>query len=244
MNDELQVIQPPSGGLSIEQAFQAVVAGTIKAEHVAVMRELLAMDAERKFNAAFVQLKMELPAIRGVRGVPDKHGNIKFVYANFDDIDLIVGPICLRHGFSYSFRESAMAEGRVTMTMTLQHSAGHSREIPFSVRVGTGPPGASDSQADMSGHTYAKRGCLESGLSLRIIGDRDDARMEGNPNDKITPEEADALSKRVLATKSSIPAFLKFCGAECFSEITRSRYAEADAQLRRKERAALNETLL
>ncbi len=47
--------------LSIEQAFQAVTSGNLKSEDVAVMKELLAMDAERKFTAAFVALQSELP---------------------------------------------------------------------------------------------------------------------------------------------------------------------------------------
>lgn len=225
----------PQNELSIQSAFQAVVAGTIKAEHVAVMRELLAMDAERKFNAAFVELQGQLPAIQGYRGVPDKQGNIKFVYANFDDIDAIIRPICLRYGFSYSFREEGIKDGRVTMIMDLQHAAGHSRAIPYSVRIGSGPPCSSESQADVSGHTYAKRGCLESGLSLRIIGDREDARMEGNPHEKVSQSQADELERRVMETNSNVPAFLKFAGATKFSEIPANRYAECDAMLRRKE---------
>ena len=223
--------------LSIASAWQAVVSGTIKQEHVAVMKELLGMDAQRRFNAAFVELQGALPAIQGFRGIPDKQGNIKFVYANFDDIDAIIRPICLRYGFSYSFREEAIKEGRVTMIMDLQHSAGHSRQIPYSVRIGAGPPGSSESQADVSGHTYAKRGCLESGLSLRIIGDREDVRMEGNPHQKVTPEQADELERRVKESNSNVHAFLKFAGSPTgkFVDIPANRYAECDAQLRRKE---------
>lgn len=229
-------LQPVAAStLSLESAFRAVVEGELDAPKLAVMKDLLAMSAEQKFNAAFVQLKMALPPIQGSRGVPDKQGNIKFVYANYDDIDLVVGPICLEFGFSYSFREGEMKDGRVTMIMTLQHAAGHSREIPFSVRIGQGPPGSTDSQADMSGHTYAKRGCLESGLSLRIIGDRDDARVEGDPTKKVTPEQAFEIERRVKETNSNVAAMLKFAGANSFSEIPARMYGEIDSVLRRKE---------
>lgn len=240
MNDELQVIQPPSGGLSIEQAFQAVVAGTIKAEHVAVMRELLAMDAERKFNAAFVSLQADLPTIVATTVIPNRGK-----YERFEDVMRVVGPLLTKHGFTVSFSQD-FKENRIIETCTLSHAAGHSRANSFAVRAGG--KADSDAQADCKASTTAKRNALCNALNIVIrqdvLNEEHDAGIEGDPNEKITPAEADALSKRVLATKSSIPAFLKFCGAECFSEITRSRYAEADAQLKRKERAALNETLL
>lgn len=220
--------------LSIEKAFHAVVHGELDADKLAVMKDLLAMDAERKFNAAFVELQAALPAIRGFRGIPDKSGRIKFVYANFDDIDAVVRQICGAFGFSYSFRETAMENNRVTMTMTLQHCAGHSREIPYSVRVGSGPPGATDSQADVSGHTYAKRGCIESGLSLRIIGDREDAKMEGNLSATVTQAQADELERRAQLLNCAVP-FLKYANATKFSDIAAHKYDELDQLLRRKE---------
>lgn len=235
---EMAVAQVEPQGLSIERAFQAVISNELDKDKLAVMKELLQMDAEKKFNVAFIELQKALPAIRGFRGIPDKQGNVKFVYANFDDIDFIVRPICLQHGFSYSFREHEIKEGRITMIMDLQHCAGHSRPIPYSVRIGSGPPGASESQADVSGHTYAKRGALESGLSLRIIGEREDARMEGDPTKKITAAQADELERRVHETNSDVKAFLRFAGVGIsrFDDIPENRYAELDSLLSRKEK--------
>mgnify|MGYP001607185913 CR=1 FL=1 len=227
---------------SVGEMLHAVIERGVTAENVSAIEKLVGLyermeqkKSEREFAEAFVRLQKRLPTIPGFRAVPDKHGNTKYKYADFDDIDAIVRPICLEEKFTYSFRETAMDGGRVTMTMTLQHSSGYSREIPYSVRVGDGPPGASNSQADVSGHTYAKRGAIESGLSLRVVGHRDDAKMEGNPEEKVTLEQADELERRAQESNSNIAIFLKCAGASSFATIPANRYAEMDRMLRLKE---------
>lgn len=225
----------------VASMLHAVIEKGITSDNVGALEKLVGLyermedkKAEREFAEAFVRLQTDLPTIEGFRPIPDRQGNVKFRYANFDDIDSIVRPICLRHGFSYAFRETQNEAGRVTVTMTLQHSGGHSREIPYSVRVGSGPPGATDSQADVSGHTYAQRGALESGLALRVVGAKDaDPRMEGGP---ITAEQAFELERRVKETNSDVAAFLKFAGAATFKEIHSGKYATLDNFLQRKER--------
>ena len=66
--------------------------------------------------------------------------------------------------------------------------------------------------------------------------DVQDAGIEGDPNDKVTKEQAFELERRVSETNSDRAAFLRFAGATSFDEIAANRYAECDAQLRRKER--------
>lgn len=225
---------------TVADMLQMVVERGISADNVSAFKELVQLhreevkaNAEREFAAAFVQLQQELPVIAGTRGIPDKNGTIKFRYANFEDIDAVVRPICLRHGFTYAFRETGIESGRVTVTMTLQHAGGHSREIPYSVRIGSGPPGANESQADGSGHTYAQRGAIESGLALRIVGARDDAKMEGGP---ITADQAFELERRVGETNSDKAAFLKLAGATSYKDILSSKFDMLDQLLARKEK--------
>lgn len=226
---------------TVADMLHIVVEKGISTENVAAFKELVQlhreevkMNAEKEFAAAFVRLQQELPVIPGTRSIPDKQNNIKFRYANFEDIDAIVRPICLRNGFTYAFRETGIESGRVTVTMTLQHEGGHSREIPYSVRIGSGPPGANESQADGSGHTYAQRGAIESGLALRVVGARDDARMEGGP---ITEDQAFELERRVKETNSDVAAFLKLAGSPSFKGILSSKYDMLDQLLARKEKA-------
>ena len=224
---------------SVADMLKAVVDKGITQENVGALEKLCdlyermeARKAEKEFAAAFVELQKDLPTIMGGRPIPDKMGNVKFRYANFEDIDAVVRPICLRHGFTYAFKESGIENGRITVTMLLQHSGGHCREIPYSVRVGNGPPGASESQADVSGHSYAQRGALESGLALRIVGAREDAKMEGGP---ITKEQADELEQRVALLNQPHDKFLKWLGVTKYADIPSAKYDLADDFLRKKE---------
>lgn len=223
----------PDPGLSIEQAFQAVVAGTIKAEHVAVMRELLAMDAERKFAAAFVALQAEMPKIQATKAVPNNDGTVRYRFAPFEDLMEQIAPMLQKHGFTVSF-SSRIDDKRIISTCTLQHSAGHKRSNDFAVRVGQGPPKATETQSDGAAATYAKRFALTEALNIVVAHMDNDARLEGSA---VTPEVADELERRVKLTNSNVDAFLKLAGAKKFSEISSIKYDMLDQLLRRKEKA-------
>ncbi len=232
---ELADSQITTGGLvkptlSIEQAFQAVVRGEVKAEHIAVMKELLAMDAERKFNSAFVALQSEMPTIVATSVIPNRGK-----YQRFEDIMEEIGPILTKHGFTVSFSQDTK-ENRILETCTLSHSAGHSRANTFAVRAGG--KADSDTQADCKASTTAKRNALCNALNLVIRQDclnaEDDARIEGR---FVSEKIADELERRVKETNSDVQSFLRFAGANKFGEIADSRYEELDKLLSKKEKA-------
>lgn len=225
---------------SVALMLQAVIDKGVTADNVGALEKLVGLyermqqkDAEKAFAEAFVRLQSEIPTIQGARPVHTKTGELKFRYANFDDIDAIIRPICLRNGFTYAFRETGVENGRITVTMTLQHSGGHFREIPCSVRVGSGPPGATESQADMSGHAYAQRGALESGLALRIVGAREDAGVESGGN--ITEAQAFDLEQRVALLNQDHGKFLKWLGVSRYQDIPTGKHEMADQFLTKKE---------
>lgn len=216
-------------GLSIEQAFQAVTSGTVKAEHIAVMKELLAMDAERKFNAAFVALQADMPVIVASSVIPNRGK-----YERFEDIMSKISPLLTRHGFTVSFSQD-FKENRILEICTLSHAAGHSRSNSFAVRAGGRAD--SDTQADCKASTTAKRNALCNALNIVIRQDcmteEHDASIIGG---NVTEDQADELERRVKETNSDVAAFLKFAGAKKFSEIPASRYDDLDALLAKKER--------
>lgn len=235
MNDqELAVVAPePAGALSLESAFRAVVDGTIKAEHIAVMKELLAMDAERKFNAAFVSLQADLPTIVATTVITNRGK-----YERFEDIMRVVGPLLTKHGFTVSFSQD-FKENRIVETCTLSHAAGHSRPNSFAVRAGA--KADSDTQADCKASTTAKRNALCNALNIVIrqdvLSEENDAGIEGDPNSFLNKEQALEIERRAKEVNANIPALLKFAGAASFSAIQASKYAELDSMLRRKEQA-------
>ncbi len=221
----------PAGSMSLESAFRAVTAGTIKTEHVAVMKELLAMDAERRFNAAFVALQSDLPTIVATTVITNRGK-----YEKFEDIMRVVGPLLTKHGFTVSFSQD-FKENRIVETCTLSHCAGHSRPNSFAVRTGRAD---SDTQADCKASTTAKRNALCNALNIVIrqdvLNEENDASMEGDPNSFITAEQAFELERRSNEVNANIGALLNFANASTFAKIPANRYDELDQLLRRKER--------
>ena len=207
-------------------------------ETVAVLKELRLMhidDQERNAKAAFAtafrEMQSELPAIAPMTEVPNKDGSLRYKFASYDQLKKIVGPIMQKHGFAVSF--STKLEGnRVVSICTLTHDAGFSRSNEYYCRIGSGPPGSSESQADGAANSYAQRGALCDALDIVIQGRDNDARDLGAP---VTFAQSESLRQRVYETKSDERAFLKFAGAQTFETIPSTRYAELDAFLKRKE---------
>lgn len=217
--------------LSIDQVFKAVIDKQITPEHVAVMKELLAMSAQQKFSAAFVALQADIPTIVAETVIPNRGK-----YARFEDVMNQIAPALKKHGFTVSFSQT-LETGRVVETCHLTHEGGHTRPSSFAVRVSG--KADSETQADVKAATTAKRKALQDALNVVIrqdcLNEEQDATLEGDPNAKVTREQAEELSRRVHETNSNKAAFLQFCGADSFFNIPAARYNEADAMLRRKE---------
>jgi hypothetical protein len=238
MNNELEVLKPGnlavpvSQGISIEQAFNAAATKALDKESLAVMKELLAMDAERKFNAAFVAMQAEMPIIVATSIIPNRGK-----YERYEDILRKVSPIMSRHGFSVSFSQD-VNENRIIETCRLMHIGGHSHPNSFAVRAGG--KADSDTQADCKASTTAKRNAFCNALNIVIAQDiftaENDASIEGDPNSFLTPTQAEELERRCQETNSNVKAFLHFAGAESFSKIPAHKYGELDIMLQRKER--------
>ena len=233
---------------SVALMLQAVIEKGVTAENVAALESLVglydrmqAKDAERQFNEAFIELRKALPVIAATKPVMNKDGTVRFRYAPLDEMEPVVRPIALEHGFTYSFNEGDSQNGKITKVFTMFHKGGHKRSNSFTVRV-SGPPGTSDSQADNSTHSYAKRGAFCDGLGI-IVDHDDDARMIGKPIGKALAQD---LMARVTTTESDEKAFLKFAGVnvpdvpeepklQYYEQIPEDRYDALDEILRRKE---------
>lgn len=236
MNDKVEKYQEPGalaqpGELTIERAFRAIVEGTLDADKLKVMKDLLAMDAERQFNGAFVALQADLPVIVATSVIPNRGK-----YEKFEDIMAKVGPLLTKHGFTVSFSQD-FKESRILETCTLSHG-GHSRSNSFAVRSGRAD---NDTQADCKASTTAKRNALCNALNIVIrqdcMSNEDDAGIEGDPNEFITAQQAAELKDRAELTNSNIGALLQFAKAKTFATIPANRYADLDQLLRRKETA-------
>ena len=184
-----------SGGISIEQAFQAAASKSLDKESLQVMKELLAMDSARQFNTAFVALQGDMPVIVAKTTIPNRGK-----YEKFEDLMTVVGPLLTKHGFTVSFSQD-FKDNRILEICTLSHCGGHSRANSFAVRAGRAD---TDTQADCKAATTAKRNALCNALNIVIrqdcLNEENDAGIEGDPNAFITPAQAEELERRVKET--------------------------------------------
>ncbi len=240
MNEEIvkREEQLPVKAPTPADMLQAVINSGVTQDNVSAVVELTKLwkqtqewDAEKRFAEAFVALQAEMPKIEATKAVPNNDGTVRYKFAPFEDLMAQVGPMLQKHGFTVCF-SSRVDDKRITSICTLQHIGGHKRSNEFSARIGSGPPKATETQADGAAATYVKRFALTECLNIVIAHLDDDARNEGGT---ITPEQAASLAKRVAATGSDGPKFLKWAGAATFEEISAVKYEMLDAQLRRKE---------
>ncbi len=237
-----QAVDRPRVAPSPADMMQAMIDKGVTQENVAAFTELVKLsehmedrNAKREFATDFMAMQAELPKVQATKIIPDRNGAMRSSFAPFEEIDSQLKPIALRFGFTYSFSEGAFQQGKITKICTVLHRGGHERSNPFSVRIGQGPPGCSESQADGSAHSYAKRGALCDAFNIVVHGIDNDARMEGNVNTPVSSNQAAELERRVKETNSITPAFLKLAGAKSFAEIPAVKYDMLDQLLRKKE---------
>lgn len=238
MSTELATI--PEANPSTGSLIAAVIQSGISKENVDVVERLVALkeredarQAERDFAKDFTALQIETPKITASKAVPDKHGNLKYKFAPYEDIMREVRPLLAKHGFAITYGQD-VAEGRVIVTCTLMHRSGHSQTNKFACRIGSGPPGSSEAQGDGAATTYAKRFALCAALGITIESDTD-GKNEGD-GAAITPEQAADLRLRCEEATPPIDMvrFLKVFNVTSFDDIPAADYGRADDLLRRR----------
>ncbi len=230
----------PSVALMLQALIESVQKGGTTSENVEVIKGMMdlyerdqANRSVRQFNVAFAKLQSELSSVNATRQVPNKDGSIRYRFAPYEDIMETVKPVLIANGFAISFTTRFMEGGRMVSICTLRHVGGFSQSNEFAVRIGGGPPGATETQADGAAKTYAKRGALCDALNIVVEHD-DDARMIGQAIGKAL---ADDLEARVILIGADKEAFLKYAGANSFAEISDERWPVLDELLKRKEAA-------
>lgn len=231
LSPAVQADQQLSAPISVGTMLQEAIKGGITPENVATLEKLMDLyerdqkrQAEQQFARAFTALQNDLPRVKAVKPVPDKQGGVKYYFAPYEEIDEEVRPFLNKHGFTTSFSMSYDGE-RVSQKCILQHVGGHVRENSFSVRVGSGPPGASAAQADGAAATYAKRHAYCNALNIVIDAPDTDGKaavqQEGAP---ITRDQIQYLREQVRDTGADEAKFLALAGAKSYEDITAGSY--------------------
>lgn len=222
---------------TVADMLQAVIEKGVTGDNVVALEKIVGLyermqekESEKAFAKSFVALQSEMPKVKAKTAVPNNDGTVRYRYADYEEVMQQVRPMIEKHGFTLTF-STEFTDGRIVKICTLQHIGGHSKSNKFAVRIGSGPPKASESQADGAASTYAKRGALCDALNIVVEHD-DDARAEGGT---VTKEQAEDLAHRVAITNSNREAFLRFAGSVSFFTIPSAKYQILDEFLRKKE---------
>lgn len=248
MKEQLATIPNQSVEPSVAQILSAAVQGGVTAENVAVVKELLAMQKEiredeskRDFARDFVALQRAIPAMEASKNVKNKDGSHRFSYAPFEEIMADVKPLAHAHNFGITF-DTETHDRSVTVHCILIHASGHEKRNKQTVRIGSGPPGSSEAQADGAATSYAKRFALCAALNITIETDREEA----GAGEAITEAEAEELEAGVSETGIDPLKFLKWLKAipqdaeefwpADFRKITAERLEEAREQIAKRRK--------
>lgn len=244
--NELATTQPQER--SIVSLMESVIAGGITTDSVSVLERMMALHernqakmAEQAFARAFSDLQSDMPSIDATKPVPNKDGTLRYKFAPYEEIMAKVKPLLKKHGFSISFN-TKWDGPRLVVSCKLLHGDGHSQTNDFAARVGNGPPGANEAQADGAVNTLAKRRALCDALNIVVEHDTDgdDARALGA---SITVAQAAEINKIIEQTKPNVANLLAWVHAETVDTIPANRFDDVIAQLerfRRKKSAVEN----
>ena len=163
-----------------DQLLQTVLAsGNVEVleRFIALRNGELDRQSRLAFEEAFAKMRAELPTIKKTKEVKRGGGQHMYNYAPLEEIQKVCDPILQAHGFSYSWREEAIPEGkRVWFDL---FGFGHTKSNCFDAPLlgakqsNSGGEIVNAVQAARMTSSYAKRNSMVDGLGL-IIEDEDD----------------------------------------------------------------------
>lgn len=178
----------------------ALLAKVLESGNIEVLKEFIALRAQEEarqsriqFEENFARMRAELPRITKSKNV-DIRGKRAYSYAPIEDIQKVCDPIIFKHGFTYSWREEAIPEGKRVWLDIMGY--GHTKSNyfdsprldPIQSREGFNVTNVVQMAGQMS--TYGKRYSFVSGFGLIVEGEDADAQTV-----EIPQELSDALDK-------------------------------------------------
>lgn len=139
---------------------------------VAAYHQEQTRQAEQAFVSAFLKMKPKLPII-DERGHIEYRDGRKGTYALNEDIQLVIEPILLAHGFILTFETEHPSPNAIRVSGLLTHRKGHTRRSAFEAPADTSG-GKSAPQGRGSIISYGHRYCSLDLLNLITKGIDDD----------------------------------------------------------------------
>ncbi|MGV0982603.1 MAG: ERF family protein [Polynucleobacter sp.] len=198
---------------SINEMLASVANQPNAVDRVAVLERLMALKEHQEdrgarlaFESAFATMRAELPTIKKSKEVKRSGGQHMYNYAPLEEIQKTCDPILQAHGFSYSWREEAIADGKRVWFDLFGY--GHTKSNCFDAPLlgaKTSREGSEITNAVQGARmtsSYAKRNSMVDGLGL-VIEDED---IDG-------AVELDEELQKVLATMDAAKTELELLDA-------------------------------
>lgn len=189
-------------------------------------------QAEIDFSNALAKVQAKMPRIKKSGQIVIK-GQVMSSYAKYEDIDAVIRPILLEHGFSLRFNSKSTGD-KIIVYGTLSHEGGHSitDEIPLTIEAS----GAKNSvQGVGSTITYGQRYLVKMMLNLVFEGEDDDGQKASLI--PVSDDQAQEISDLLRTTGAPLPEFLNFIGAKSIEAIDTRDYERAISAINRRAKA-------
>lgn len=200
---------------------------------VALHERVSATRAASEFADAMAAFQEECPPIakKSRTRYTTKAGiQVKYTYAELDEIARTIGPLLHPRGLSYSW-DSSVDGSLMTCVCTVRHVNGHSQTASFASPV--------DTEAKMSGPqrhaaalTYARRQSLVQALGLTTA----DPDTDAIPTETISEHQATNLESLLADSGANRQRFLDYLGVEEIADIRECDFQAAVAALEAKRR--------
>ena len=244
MSNEITVTQPTDPvnlvlAAVVRAAADPAVDVSKMRELMGLQKELLSMNAEAEFNAAFHTLQTLIPRIKRASSVSYKNKQTgllekSFNFANYEDIDEAIRPLLHAHGFVLSFDTAPRPQdgGGVIVTGTLRHIAGHSKSASIPVPLDTSG-GKNSIQGYGSSLSYGKRYTATALLNIVTEGEDDDAVLGGTKF--VDAAQVREIERLLVETSGDRNLFLRHFEITSLENLTADDYTAAINMLNAKK---------
>jgi hypothetical protein len=167
-------------------------------------REALEVEAKEAYQHHFALFTAEMPAVER-DGMVDLGSKGKYPFTTYEQMDLILRPLLVKHGFSLQYWSSNAEKIDVIIVHGALAGWGWQRESVYPVPPDSGP-GRNALQARGSSQTYAKRYIAD--LLCNIVRKGADNDGRGAVDAFIDARQAKELTDLLKATDTKQAAFL------------------------------------
>jgi hypothetical protein len=233
--------QPTSEGATVLQIIEraardpSVDIGKMR-ELLAMRNDMMAMEAERTYDAAMTEAQTSMRPI----AVNADNPQTRSKYADYYALDSALRPIYTSHGFSLSFGTADGAPaGEVRVTCRVAHKAGHRQVVHLDMPAdGKGAKGGdvmTKTHATGAAITYGRRYLLGMIFNIAITKDDDgngasrQKIVEGSAT--VTPDEFIFIRDLIEETAADEKLVLKAVNAQTLETMTQKQYREAVTRL-------------